>query len=598
MKVFIAYGAKNGLIVPSASRTFSTSRSRTVSAPSNSNFTEDTLRVLRGVVHIAHQSAQSGDPSDRSTIRYQNDRRDDNVISKKTEHFDLEQLKKAKLEIEKQIKAEEEIHQKQQIELELRRREEEKQRLLREKENEEKLAKQRELDAAYKQQITQQLHKDSRQRSVPTSQLGRLWHFGGLAAGLGVGTLSNMIKRTFTGSEGSSMPAILSEANVQRLVKTLSRMRGAALKLGQMLSIQDDALLPPQLAAILERVRYGADAMPDHQLEQMLAAELGTSWRDNFSEFGMTPIAAASIGQVHKAVLKDNREVAVKVQYPGVADSIESDVNNLVSLLNLTGLVPKGLYIEKSIAAAKEELTWETDYRREAANQIKFKQLLSNEPDFLVPAVHENLSSKRVFTSDFVYGVPVNNVKDMDQETRNWVAERLLKLCLLELFEFQFMQTDPNWSNFFYNAREKKIILLDFGACREFDRSFTDEYIRIVSGAAKKDSQTVLEASRKLGFLTGEESKIMNDAHVEAVMVVGEPFSRDGLYDFQAQNMTARIHALIPIMVKHRLTPPPIESYSLHRKLAGAFLICTRLGAVINSKKLFEDIHSRYYKNR
>lgn len=131
-------------------------------------------------------------------------------------------------------------------------------------------------------------------------------------------------------------------------------MRGAALKVGQMLSIQDDSLLPPQLQAILDRVRDGADVMPRKQLERALETELGIDWETKIQTFDMKPMAAASIGQVHAATLHDGTPVVIKVQYPGVAESISSDVNNLKRLIRFVNILPKGMYIDETMKAAKE----------------------------------------------------------------------------------------------------------------------------------------------------------------------------------------------------------------------------------------------------
>jgi len=332
--------------------------------------------------------------------------------------------------------------------------------------------------------------------------------------------------------------------------------------------------------------------MPEKQLEKVLREQLGVDWRKNFQVFETKPIAAASIGQVHKAVLIDGTVVAVKIQYPGVAESIESDIDNLMRLLNMTGMVPKSLYIENAARAAKEELLLETDYEKEADHQMRFRRLLESDKRYLIPKVIRELSTKKILVSEFIKGVPIDSLVDRDQETRNWVSYQILALCLRELFQFRYMQTDPNWSNFFYyrdECRERKLVLLDFGSCREFPAKFTDEYKNVVYCAAQRDRAGCLAASIRLGFLTGEESRVMNEAHVNAILIIGEPFSTEGVYRFHERNIASRIHTLIPTLLKHRLTPPPSESYSLHRKLSGTFLICTKLKAELDCRSLFLD---------
>ena len=161
-------------------------------------------------------------------------------------------------------------------------------------------------------------------------------------------------------------------------------------------------------------------------------------------------------------------------------------------------------------------------------------------------------------------------------------------------FQILKQQTDPNWSNFFFNSEKNKIYLIDFGATREYSKQFVDKYIRIIRGAADGDRQSVLNWSRELKFLTGYETKTMENAHIDAVYILGEAFSKNEEFDFGQQKTTKRINDLVPIMLKYRLTPPPEETYSLHRKMSGAFLLCAKLKAKINCKNLFDKIWTEY----
>lgn len=145
------------------------------------------------------------------------------------------------------------------------------------------------------------------------------------------------------------------------------------------------------------------------------------------------------------------------------------------------------------------------------------------------------------------------------------IGHHILRLCLYELFVWNIMQTDPNWSNFFFNRNTNKIYLLDFGATREFSKFFVDRYIKIIRAAADNDRDSILKWSQELKFLTGYETKEMENAHIEAVLVLGEAFNQTGLFDFGRQRTTKKINEFIPVMLKHRLNPPPEQSYSLHR---------------------------------
>ncbi|KAL2268561.1 hypothetical protein VTJ83DRAFT_3407 [Remersonia thermophila] len=449
-----------------------------------------------------------------------------------------------------------------------------------------------------------------RESAVPSSRISRLWNYGGLAAGMVAGAIGEGLSRAVGGGSGSGS-VMLSPANMERLVAKLSRMRGAALKLGQMMSFQDAKMLPPPIQEVLQRVQDRADYMPAWQRDRVLTANLGADWRDLFSEFEDKPIAAASIGQVHRAVLRKNgAPVAVKIQFPGVADSINSDLDNLAILLNATKLLPKGLYLDKTIANARTELAWECDYEREAGCAERYRQLLmpssiadpdsspnagaplADDPAFAVPRVYREASGKHVLTMEFMRGTAVTRmVPSLTQSQRDWIGTQILRLCLREITEFHFMQTDPNWTNFLYNPATNRLELLDFGASREYPDEFISTYLRLLEAAARADRDAVRDLSKDLGYLTGHESRAMLDAHVTSVVTLAEPFlqSAPEVYDFRGQTITERVKAQIPVMIRERLAPPPEETYSLHRKLSGAFLLCARLGSRVRCRELFEE---------
>lgn len=431
---------------------------------------------------------------------------------------------------------------------------------------------------------------------VPSTRLARIFHYGSLAAGVGIGAATETIKQLANGKQDaiSMKSMILSPQNIERMALKFSKMRGAALKIGQMMSFQDSSILPAEIQQILVRVQNSAHYMPPNQLERVMLDNLGQSWRDRlFTSFDDVPIAAASIGQVHTAVTEDLTPVVVKVQYPGVVDSIDSDLNNLLMLLTASSILPAGLFLDKTIANARTELKWECDYIREAQNLIRFRDMIKDEEAFAVPKVFHNLCGEQVLTMERMRGTEI--IKgNWSQERKDWIATNIMRLCLLELKQYKFMQTDPNWANFLFNESTGKIELLDFGAARDFGDEFVEDYINILRAAVKKDRGLVEHFSQKLGYLTGLETQQMKDAHIDSIMVLGEAFSpidnKGKPFNFKEQTITDRVRGNIGVMLNDRLTPPPEETYSLHRKLSGVYLLCARLDAKVPCEDLFREI--------
>ncbi|CAG5111367.1 Oidioi.mRNA.OKI2018_I69.chr2.g5683.t1.cds [Oikopleura dioica] len=396
------------------------------------------------------------------------------------------------------------------------------------------------------------LQSEARQRHVPSGRLERSVAFGAGAIGLA----ANVLKNRITSQEPASDPILrtlgLTENDVSELVGLLCKMRGAALKLGQFLSIQDDNFISPEL-------------------QKIASLEL-PGWETRFAEFDLQPFAAASIGQVHRAKTLDGKDVAVKVQYPGVAQSFNSDIDNLVMVLRpFMARLPEQLFLPKIIDFARRELTRECDYERELQANLRMKEYFKDDEEFFVPSVYPELSSAAVLTSDFVEGEVIDrlDIDALPQEERDFVGKSLLKLCMNEVFVHRFMQTDPNFANFLYQPGSFKLNLIDMGACVDYPAKFTTPYMQLVYGAPK-----------------------MKDAHVDSVMIVGEPYQPDP-YDFHQNDMTAKIAEKVPTMFAERLTPPPEETYTLHRKLSGAFLMCGKIKAKVSCRNDFIETLSR-----
>ncbi len=366
---------------------------------------------------------------------------------------------------------------------------------------------------------------------VPSSRLGRLFHYGSLGAGLAFGAAGSFLSPS---SSSGNAPRWMSESNIRLLVSKLSTMRGAALKLGQFLSIQDSHVLPPEIEAVLTRVQNSAHYMPDWQLEKVMSRELGgKGWKEKwFEEFDSKPFAAASIGQVHAAKLRSDlspeelgvaseseaealrgKQVAVKVQFPGVKDSISSDLSYLRWLLTASALLPKGLFLENTLRVMEKELEDECDYAREAEMNRRFRAVIESDDDskdrFAVPRTVDSLCTPNVLTTEMMRGLPLTQaIPRLSQAQKDEIATDILELSLRELFRWRLMQTDPNWSNFLWNARTRKIELIDFGATREYSQAFMDCWLRLLRAAIEGDREACRKWSLEVGYLTGEESQV------------------------------------------------------------------------------------------
>ena len=291
--------------------------------------------------------------------------------------------------------------------------------------------------------------------AVPAGRLARLAHLGSLASGLAGGMLAEGARQLGQGRRPKISDLLLTPANARRVAEQLARLRGAAMKVGQLLSMDAGDLLPPELGEILSRLRADARPMPMSQLIGVLNEHWGEGWEQHFTKFSFTPLAAASIGQVHSAQDQRGRRLAIKVQYPGVRQSISSDVDNVASLLRISGLLPESLDIQPLLDEAKCQLYAEADYRVEAAHLTHFRALLADRPDFLLPEVQETLSNVNILAMSHVEGEPVEALVRASQVERDRVVGLLFELLFREIFEFRLVQTDPNFANYRYDMASR-----------------------------------------------------------------------------------------------------------------------------------------------
>lgn len=427
-------------------------------------------------------------------------------------------------------------------------------------------------------------------RAVPSGRLSRLGQFGRLAGGVAGGMIAEGARRLAEGERPHMRDMLLTPGNVGRIADRLSHLRGAAMKLGQMISMDAGDMLSPELSEIMARLRQNAHRMPPQQLQQVLAAQWGKDWRTRFARFDATPVAAASIGQVHRARTRDGRDLAIKVQYPGVAESIDADVDNVATLLRISGVLPRELDITPLLAVAKAQLREEADYVREGAQMTLFGTLLADQPDYVVPTLDGEFTTRQVLAMGFVEGRPIESLIEAPQETRDAVMRAFIALVLRELFDFKVMQTDPNFANYRYQNDTSRLVLLDFGASRAVPGEIAEGYRALLRAAVSGDRDQTRAAAVAAGFV-GSGAVERHCAAIDRMIdVVIREIGRAGPFDFGDRAFVEVLRAEGMGIAEDRGAwhIPPAEMLFVQRKISGTALLAARLKARVDVRAMID----------
>ncbi|WP_343528060.1 AarF/ABC1/UbiB kinase family protein [Sphingomonas sp.] len=429
---------------------------------------------------------------------------------------------------------------------------------------------------------------DATYRAIPSGRLARAGAFGRLAGGVAGGMLAEGARRLASGERPRLGDLILTPGNAARVADRLSHLRGAAMKLGQMISMDAGDLLPPELSAILARLRDQAYRMPPAQLDRVLRAEWGPDWRRRFRHFEAAPIAAASIGQVHRATLPDGRVLAIKVQYPGVRGSIGSDVDNVATLLRVSNLIPPSIDLKPLLEEAKRQLAEEADYLREADRMRAYRDHLAGDPRYVVPSPEPSLTTPQVLAMDFIPGRSIETLAEADQAMRDGAMTALIQLVLAELFDFGMMQTDPNFANYRWQPEEQRLVLLDFGAARDVPPETAASYRRLIAAGLAHDRDRIREIAVETGFL-GEAAVAAHRPAVDRIIAaIDDTMARAGPFDFADRAFVPVVREETRAMIADRATwhVPHVETLFVQRKISGTALLCARLKARVDIRGL------------
>ncbi len=426
---------------------------------------------------------------------------------------------------------------------------------------------------------------------IPQSRLARATRMGSMTAGVAGNMALNGLIQLGRGQQPTTRDLLLTPSNIRRIADQLARMRGAAMKIGQLMSMDTGDVLPPELADIMARLRADADFMPPRQLRTVLDQAWGINWRRRFEAFDVRPLAAASIGQVHRARLPGSADLAIKVQYPGVARSIDSDVTNVGRLIQLSGLMPPGFDLGPYLDEARAQLHQEADYSREAQYLERYHRLMATDGAFVLPETVPELTGETVLAMSYVPGVDIEDVALTDQATRDSVATRLLSLMLKELFAFGLMQTDPNFANYRFNPDTGQIILLDFGAARDLTADITARYKGMFEAGLSGDPNAMETASETMGIVTPDTPEPYRSQILFMNNLVFTHVRASEIMDFGTSTLSADMQQAGQVLADGGYVPPPLpmDLLFIQRKVAGMFLLATRLKARVAVRSLIEE---------
>ena len=366
-------------------------------------------------------------------------------------------------------------------------------------------------------QVSEQLPQGTSKRSakmasIPLSLAGR--------GAIGFG-------RQLIGQSPDFAFADLQEKTAEQIFKVLGELKGGAMKFGQALSVFE-AALPEDIAKpyreTLVKLQEAAPPLPARVVHKVLAKELGEHWRDNFAEFNDTPAASASIGQVHKGIWKDGREVAVKIQYPGAKEALISDLNQIQRFAKIFQLLLPGVEMKPLLEELKARIIEEVDYRYEASAQSACFEAYKGDSDIAIPEVI--MATDRVLVSQWLEGTPLSKViADGTQEERNNAGIRLARFHFTAPIRAGLLHADPHPGNFRV-LKDGRLGVLDFGACNRLPNGFPEPFKRLLRNALEGDAIALYNGFKEDGFILSDV-EVSPELVLDYLLPLVEPLRTD-----------------------------------------------------------------------
>lgn len=435
-----------------------------------------------------------------------------------------------------------------------------------------------------------------RREPLTRGRARRAYRMSELASQVGSSYLWTVLRRPFLNASDRARELLETHIrNAERVVESSTHLRGAFMKLIQMLSMRHD-LLPQEALDVLKVTQSGVPPMSYAAISEQVRKEIGKRPEQLYASFERTAFAAASLGQVHRARLKSGGEVAVKVQYPGVEGTVEQDLGNLKLLLRTVQGIARDVMRQKIDTAAiyrelEERLREELDYVGEARNMEEFARLFADDDEIVIPRVVKELSSRRVLTMTYVDGYPLADVMhpEVDLELRRWVARKCETIVWRQIVEFGVLHTDFHPGNYVVTFHPR-LGILDFGSIRRFPDSIRKANLMVARGIVECDDKLIARGMCGLGFLTADQ-----DARpmVKIIHLLFEPMFADREYDPGEYDTVAKASEVGEIALAHKLYNSPAHAVFLLRALVGLEGIVSRLAVKDNYRTIFSQCVDR-----
>ena len=392
------------------------------------------------------------------------------------------------------------------------------------------------------------------------------------------------------------------------LVAEIGKLKGSIVKIGQMMALYGEHFLPEEITQALNTLNNQTVALAWPAIKQQLQAQLGAKLDDLTIDH--EPLGTASLAQVHRATRKsDGLELVLKIQYPGVADAIDSDMSLFKNMLKLTRMVPQTREFDQWFDEVREMMHREVNYQIEADTTRRFAARLKDDPRYIVPQIVDEYCSDQVLCMTFERGVPINSpvMLSLPQERRNLLGEASLEIAVREVFEWGEMQTDPNFGNYLVrlgNGEDihDKIVLLDFGAIRQFDQHLLTVARNLIKAGYYHDPQMMVNAMTGYEFFDSIPESIKPDM-AKVFLLATEAFShldnnRDlpagvmdehSRYDWKKSQLHSRVmQQASKSMTSRYFSVPPKEFMFISRKFIGAYTFMTVIDAKNNVRKMIQ----------